>query len=58
IAYASHNLSEDQGLSNTTSMISRNLDHNAQKLDTRKYIDLGIIEWMFGAQLEKSKLKF
>ena len=58
IAYANHNLSEDQGLSNTTSMISRNLDHNAQKLDTRKYIDLGIIEWMFGAQLEKSKLKF
>jgi hypothetical protein len=39
-------------------MISRNLDHDAQKLDARKYIDLGIIEWMFGAQLEKSKLKF
>jgi|TARA_B110000263_G_scaffold34744_1_gene26482 outer membrane cobalamin receptor len=58
IAYANHNLSEDQGLSNTTSMISRNLDHDAQKLDARKYIDLGIIEWMFGAQLEKSKLKF
>ncbi|MDB9722465.1 MAG: TonB-dependent receptor [Fidelibacterota bacterium] len=58
IAYASHNLSEDQGLSNATSMISRSLNHDAQKFDTRKYIDLGIIEWMFGAQIEKSKLKF
>ena len=58
IAYANHNLTEDQGLSNSTSMISRNLNHRAQKLDTRKYIDLGIIEWMFGAQIENSKLKF
>jgi len=58
IAYANHSLSEDQALRNTTSMISRNLDHTAHKVDTRKYINLGIIEWMFGAQLEKSKLKF
>ena len=58
IAFANHTLSENQRLSNSTSMISRKLDHDAQKLETRKYIDLGIIEWMFGAQLEKSKLKF
>ena len=58
IAFANHTLSENQRLSNSTSMISRKLDHDSQKFETRKYIDLGIIEWMFGAQLEKSKLKF
>ena len=58
ITYANHDLSEVQGLNSYTGMVSRNLDHSSQKVETRKYINLGFVEWMFGAQLEKSKLKF
>ena len=56
LAFASHNLSEAQDLSNQRGYISRSLDHNSNKVDARKYINLNKVEWMFGAQAEDSKL--
>ena len=56
LAFASHNLSEAQDLSNQRGYISRSLDHSSNKVDARKYINLNKVEWMFGAQAEDSKL--
>ncbi len=56
LALASHNLSESQDLNNQRGYISRSLDHNSNKIDARKYINLNKVEWMFGAQAEDSKL--
>ena len=56
LAFASHNLSEAQDLSNQRGFISRSLDHSSNKVDARKYINLNKVEWMFGAQAEDSKL--
>ena len=58
LAFASHNLSETQDLNNQRGSISRSLDHNSNKIDARKYINLNKVEWMFGAQAEDSKLNF
>ena len=56
LAFASHNLSEAEDLSNQRGFISRALDHSSYKVDARKYINLNKVEWMFGAQAEDSKL--
>ncbi|MEO2186062.1 MAG: TonB-dependent receptor, partial [bacterium] len=56
--YGNHNLKEVQSLNNLSGMILRNLDHNARKVETRKYIDLNRFEWMIGVQMENSVLKF
>ncbi|MBC8345298.1 MAG: TonB-dependent receptor plug domain-containing protein [Candidatus Marinimicrobia bacterium] len=56
--YGNHNLKEVQGLNNLAGMILRNLDHNAQKFESRKYINLNRLELMFSAQMEESLLKF
>ena len=58
LAFASHNLSETQNLNNQRGYITRSLDHNSNKVDVRKYINLNKVEWMFGAQAEDSKLNF
>ena len=58
LAFASHNLSETQDLNNQRGYITRSLDHNSNKVDVRKYINLNKVEWMFGAQAEDSKLNF
>lgn len=58
IAFANHGITEIQGLNSYTGMVSRNLDHNARKVETRKYIDLNRFEWMIGVQMENSVLKF
>ncbi len=56
--YGNHSFSEVQGLNNLAGMISRNLDHNSKKFESRKYINLDKLELMFSAQMEKSFLRF
>ena len=56
LAFASHNLSETQDLNNQRGYITRSLDHNSNKVDVRKYINLNKVEWMFGAQAEDLSL--
>ena len=58
IAVANHKLEETQGLNSYTGFVSRKLDHNANKFEVRKYINMNRLEWMFGTQMEKSLLKF
>jgi len=58
VSFADHSLSEVQGLNSYRGMVSRNLDHHSQKVEGRKFITIERIEWMFGAQMETSKLKF
>ena len=58
IAVANHKLEETQGLNSYTGFVSRKLDHNANKIEVRKYINMNRLEWMFGTQMEKSLLKF
>jgi len=58
IAVANHKLEETQGLNSYTGFVSRKLDHNANKFEVRKYVNLNRLEWMFGTQMEKSILKF
>jgi len=58
IAVANHKLEETQGLNSYTGFVSRELDHNANKFEVRKYINMNRLEWMFGTQMEKSLLKF
>jgi hypothetical protein len=56
--YGNHNLKEVQSLNNLAGMILRNLDHNAQKFESRKYINLNRLELLFSVQMEESFLKF
>ena len=56
--YGNHNLKEVHSLNNLSGMILRNLDHNAQKFESRKYINLNRLELMFSVQMEESFLKF
>ena len=58
IAIGNHKLQETQGLNSYTGFVSRGLDHNANKFEVRKYINLKRLEWMFGTQMEKSLLKY
>ncbi len=58
IAFANHGTTEIQGLNSYAGMVSRNLDHNARKMETRKYIDFNRFEWMIGVQMENSILEF
>ena len=58
IAVANHKLEETQGLNSYTGFVSRKLDHNANKFEVRKYINMNRLEWMLGTQMEKSLLKF
>ncbi len=58
IAYGKHALTEIQGLNSYMGLVSRSLDHKSNKVEARTFITLDRIEWMFGAQIEKSKLKF
>jgi len=58
ISLAKHKISEVQGLNSLAGMVSRNLDHNSQKIEARKYIDFNRFEWMIGAQMENSVLEF
>jgi hypothetical protein len=56
--FGNHDLVETQGLNSSYGMINRNLDHNAKKFETRKYINLQQLELMFSAQREESLLRF
>ena len=56
--FGNHDLQEIQGLNNVSGMIMRNLDHNAKKFESRKYINLNQVELMFSAQMEESVLRF
>ena len=56
--FGNHDLVEIQGLNSSYGMINRNLDHNAKKIETRKYINLQQLELMFSAQREESLLRF
>ena len=58
VAFASHKLSEQQNLRNERGFIDRSIDHFSNKIDLRKYLNLNKVEWMFGAQVEESKLNF
>ena len=57
-AIGHHALTELQDLNNERGYIYRSLDHNSNKIDIRKYINLNKVEWMFGAQAEESNLDF